>query len=508
MSEMDSIYSSTDESSIPLTERFSSKRTRKRKSAKLVSSKSAAQEGPPVGEVSDFVDITPATTARPSKVAAPGKIPDDDTRDSNVAVTKPAPTPTSSTRTTTTPTAPTASAPGPSGPPPNTTSSPKPPPIHIQEVGDFEGFCRALDALVGRDGFFCKARMHEIMITPSTPDAYRKIIKYLTEGKYAFHTYQIKTDRAYRVVFRGLHHRTPVLEITRDVEEQGHKVRGVTNALHPRSKMPLPLFFVDLEPAPNNSDVFNIHRIFYTEVRVEEPHKRSDIVQCTRCQQFRHTKSYCNRPPRCVRCAGEHDSSTCSKSRETPATCALCGNNHPANYRGCQVYKALQKATTNFKKNANTQEKRSDEPPSARVSAVVAGASCPATAPGVAAGPSKPHQLPRSTSALGVQGPHPEPQLINSRPPLAMASTSYSHVASSNAKTLSKHSDAPQRITLPQARPVPLVPTAPVPFAEFLASFFHEFKSLAEGLVTAIHSISSLIGSLAQHPAFTYQYGD
>ncbi|KAL1116622.1 hypothetical protein AAG570_005094 [Ranatra chinensis] len=162
---MDSVYSSTDDSSIPLTERFSSKRTRKRKPAKLVSSKSAAHEGPPVGEVSDSVDITPNTTARPSKVAALGIIPDDDTRDSNAAVTKPAPTPTSS-RTIW-----------------DTTSSPKPPPIHIQEVGDFEGFCRALDALVGRDGFFCKARMHEVMITPSTPDAYRQIIKYLTEGK-------------------------------------------------------------------------------------------------------------------------------------------------------------------------------------------------------------------------------------------------------------------------------------------------------------------------------------
>ncbi|KAL1110196.1 hypothetical protein AAG570_008273 [Ranatra chinensis] len=214
--------------------------------------------------------------------------------------------------------------------------------------------------------------MHEVMLTPSTPDAYRSIIRYLTEGKYAFHTYQIKSERVYRVVLRGLHRHTPLHEITRDIEKQGHKVRGVTNALHPKSKMPMPLFFVDLEPAPNNSDIFNICRIFYSEVRVEEPHKRRDVVQCTRCQQFCHTKSYCNRPPRCVHCAGEHDSTTCLKSRDTPATCTLCSGDHPANYRRCQVYKDLQ---NDARKRTYTQEKRSVDPPPMRASAAVAGSS-------------------------------------------------------------------------------------------------------------------------------------
>ncbi|KAL1114760.1 hypothetical protein AAG570_007584 [Ranatra chinensis] len=336
--------------------------------------------------------------------------------------------------------------------------------------------------------------MHEVMLTPSNPDAYRSIIRYLTEGKYAFHTYQIKSERAYRVVLRGLHRHIPLHEITRDIEEQGHNVRGVTNALHPKSKMPMPLFFVDLEPAPNNSDIFNISRIFYSEVRVEEPHKRSDVVQCTRCQQFRHTKSYCNRPPRCVRCAGEHDSTTCLKSRDTPATCALCSRDHPANYRECQVYKDLQNAA---RKKTYPQEKRSVDPPPMRASAAVACSSCPATAPGVAATPSRPHQLPRSTTSTGVQGPRPKSQQI-SHP-------SYSQVASRNARVSIKPSGVPQTTT---PHPVPQIPTVPIPFAEVLASFFNEFRSLAEGLVTAIQSMSSLIASLTQHPAITYQYRD
>ncbi|KAL1122041.1 hypothetical protein AAG570_003447 [Ranatra chinensis] len=111
-------------------------------------------------------------------------------------------------------------------------------------------------------------------------------------------------------------------------------------------------------------------------------------------------------------------------------------------------------------------------------SAAAAGSSCPATAPGVAATPSRPHQLPRSTTSPGVQGTRPKSQ--------QMSHPSYSQVASRNARVSIKPSGVPQTTT---PHPVPQIPTAPIPFAEVLASFFNEFRSLAEGLVTAIQSI-------------------
>ncbi|KAL1115920.1 hypothetical protein AAG570_005415 [Ranatra chinensis] len=58
-------------------------------------------------------------------------------------------------------------------------------------------------------------------------------------------------------------------------------------------------------------------------------------------QEYQHTKGtilfivlYIVPPPRCVRCREGHGSSTCLKTRETPATCALCVGDHPANYKG------------------------------------------------------------------------------------------------------------------------------------------------------------------------------
>ncbi|CAI6345761.1 unnamed protein product [Macrosiphum euphorbiae] len=38
----------------------------------------------------------------------------------------------------------------------------------------------------------------------------------------------------------------------------------------------------------------------------------------------------------------DHSSSACPNSRQDPMRCALCTGNHPANYRGCTVYKDLQ----------------------------------------------------------------------------------------------------------------------------------------------------------------------
>jgi hypothetical protein len=37
-----------------------------------------------------------------------------------------------------------------------------------------------------------------------------------------------------------------------------------------------------------------------------------------------------------------------TKSKETPAKCALCGGNHPANYRGCEHYHYLIKGNNIF----------------------------------------------------------------------------------------------------------------------------------------------------------------
>lgn len=119
-------------------------------------------------------------------------------------------------------------------------------------------------------------------------------------------------------------------------------------------KNPLPLFFIDLGPAEINKEIFSISNLLHKKIKVEEPHKRREIIQCFNCQEYSHSKSYFSHPPKCVRCAAAHPTSSCTQSKEQPPTCALCGGNHPTSYRGCSVHKKLQRlhnASTNYKNN-------------------------------------------------------------------------------------------------------------------------------------------------------------
>jgi hypothetical protein len=66
--------------------------------------------------------------------------------------------------------------------------------------------------------------------------------------------------------------------------------------------------------------------------------------RCANCQRYGHTKNCCHLKPRCVKCAGDHSTSQCPrKERSSDVWFVLCDGNYPANYKGCTVFKDLQK---------------------------------------------------------------------------------------------------------------------------------------------------------------------
>lgn len=92
----------------------------------------------------------------------------------------------------------------------------------------------------------------------------------------------------------------------------------------------------------------NLKYINHQSIIIEEPRKRKSIVQCQKCQQYGHSKNYCMRPYRCVKCAQGHRTADCPKTdRNTPAKCALCLGAHPSNYKGCEVYKEILSRKSN-----------------------------------------------------------------------------------------------------------------------------------------------------------------
>ena len=216
-----------------------------------------------------------------------------------------------------------------------------PPPIFVRGILDFVGFRNQLIDLIGSENFIFKSSTNNLKVQTTQPEFYRKIIHFLKENNAQYHTYQPFEDKPFRVVFRNLHPSTPTVEIGIAIEEIGFSVRQVTNVIQKATKNNIPMFFVDLEPAAINTDIFSVTSLLHTKIKIEEPHKRRDILQCHNCQDYGHSKKYCSYSPRCVRC-GEHPSIHCTKTRDSPAKCALCKGDHPANYKGCQTYKSLQ----------------------------------------------------------------------------------------------------------------------------------------------------------------------
>ena len=77
---------------------------------------------------------------------------------------------------------------------------------------------------------------------------------------------------------------------------------------------------------------------------MEPPRHKKDIPQCIRCQQYGHTKNYCNRNPACVKCPKNHLTIQCpSTGTIEEVRCYNCNGKHPASYKGCEARKQLQR---------------------------------------------------------------------------------------------------------------------------------------------------------------------
>jgi hypothetical protein len=188
-----------------------------------------------------------------------------------------------------------------------------------------------------------------------TPDTYRALIKLFKENGIYYHTYQLKEERAYRVVLKYLHHTTEVEDIRQELLALGHVARSIVNVHHRLTKEPLNLFFVDLEPANNNKDTYNITAIQNKIIHIEPPRtNKKHIPQCARCQHYGDTRTYCNKPYACVKCGGPHNSTDYTKRRDTPTKCALCGGNHPANYKGSEHYHNINKGNNPHRTSPGT----------------------------------------------------------------------------------------------------------------------------------------------------------
>jgi hypothetical protein len=94
-------------------------------------------------------------------------------------------------------------------------------------------------------------------------------------------------------------------------------VRNLINAQNKTTKELLNLFFVDLEPAENKKEIYNVIALTNKITQIKPPRvNKNNITQCMRCQQYGHSKSYCNKPLICVKCGGPYNCKKCKNVKK------------------------------------------------------------------------------------------------------------------------------------------------------------------------------------------------
>lgn len=202
---------------------------------------------------------------------------------------------------------------------------------------------------------------NKVKLNFMTIDGYRKAIKFLETKSAEYHTFQLKNERAFRVVIRGLHPTSDVNIIKDELSTLGFEATQILPVLHPVTKSPLSMFFVDLKPSTKNSEIYSLNRLYHAVVKVEPPRPRRTVIQCVKCQEFGHSKNYCHKKERCVKCDGAHSTQMCPKPSSTPPTCTNCRGPHTANYRGCPVHVQLQKSKAPIITRIQSTQRTPDE---------------------------------------------------------------------------------------------------------------------------------------------------
>ncbi len=240
---------------------------------------------------------------------------------------------------------------------------PIPPPINVSNIKNFNLLREQVLSMVDNPIQFKAISNNDIKISTQNENDYRNIKQRLNDLKgeesndsqspfyrMEYHTYQLKSERWYRIVIRGLPSSMAHNDIKQELENKGHIVTNIVNIYKKtivngeRIIKDFPLFYVDLAPKENNKEAFEIKDLLHCKVNIEPPRKVNGIPQCTNCQQLGHTKNFCNRQAKCVKCAGNHHTKECKKQRNSTPTCVLCGQKgHPASYRGCEVYQKKMK---------------------------------------------------------------------------------------------------------------------------------------------------------------------
>lgn len=209
-----------------------------------------------------------------------------------------------------------------------------------------------------------------VAVHVATTKDFQALLKALPEEKFEFFLFRTPGDTPQvKIVVRGFHVSTSAGDIKVALEAEGLPVVNVAQMHAPgKEKVLYPLFLITLKEGAEAKKILNIKTLLYTKVTFEEYEKRKGPSQCYRCQRFQHVSRNCSAVPRCVKCGENHESKDCTSQGKT-LSCANCGGDHTASYRGCPLFKNATRTYRNatgakgaVNKNSSSTSRPRSEP--------------------------------------------------------------------------------------------------------------------------------------------------
>lgn len=246
---------------------------------------------------------------------------------------------------------------------------PPPPPIIIDSVTNYHSLYENIKKVTSVDNVTTKVMNgNNLKINVQDGEAYRNLTRMLKDTDLAWHSFENKQTRPIRVMAKKLHYTCKPEKIIEDLVNKGYKATEASNKLNWRTKQPLNMFILTFTTDEDIKKIYEIRNILGCKVNIEHLKNSKLIPQCKHCQSYGHTQKYCNKQPRCVKCAGKHHTKECGSQRIEHPKCIHCGGKHPANYRGCSIAIELQnlrnkKNSKNLKlnKKKETENKQQQE---------------------------------------------------------------------------------------------------------------------------------------------------
>lgn len=227
------------------------------------------------------------------------------------------------------------------------TKTPLPPPIAIpSKIWRKAGSLIFENPAIQSEGLAAKLSTEGIILLKTVNSSqFRQVQKCLLKNSLEFHTYNLPTERQLKVVLRSVPTKVPTEEVKSQLEQLNFDIKLVRKFGAAIKPMPICLVILSGE---NAKDIFQLTKLFDHKITVES-FRKSGPSQCHNCQGFGHGSTNCRHPSRCVKCAGNHPTKECKKTRKTNPKCANCGAAHTANYHDCPFHTEAAKLINRFR---------------------------------------------------------------------------------------------------------------------------------------------------------------